>query len=66
MLCQVTQFSILPMAGGMLDQNPGFLSALEYILVEQQKYDKAKEKKDKNATMGPGRNQPRPKRVAGH
>ena len=53
------------MAGGLYDQHPDYLDAMMYILTEQSREEEKKRNKDKNATMGPGRGIPRPKRVAG-
>lgn len=65
MLSQATQFTVMPVAGGLYDQHPEYIEAMMYILGEQSREDERKRNADKNKTMGPGRNQSRPRRVAG-
>lgn len=67
MISQATQFTILPMAGGIYDQHPEYIDAMMFILTEQAREEDREKNKKKNATMGPPGNRPtRSRRVAGH
>jgi hypothetical protein len=49
-LCSAMQWNHLPVAGGMMDQNPQVLEMFEYMFTEQQKAEERKQKK-KDAEM---------------
>lgn len=57
-ICELTNWTHLPVAGGLYDQDPDFIDAMMIIAKVKGEYEKSKSSRDKGAMMG--KRPPRP------
>ena len=58
MICEAMNWSQLPVAGGIYDQHPAFMEAVQQIFIARSEHDRqeeAKKKRDQRAKKGAAR-----------